>query len=223
MNTLEYYGAQRAPRTLPASVWLKVFCSHRARLQLARCATVGQGFTLLGILSFIAGLLSASPTRLHALLARLFDDKTPFLPPVELLLSGGLSAGKTTLIFTPLYFGLLCIVVTLSASAWTRFRGKRPWSKCFPAIAVGAVPLVWFFALIQLESVAPLLYGSITGTNFWNPLTNYVHFAVILIAIPLLGMWVADANRLYVGLDAPVPVTTSGPEKVERGVTAMVA
>ena len=200
MTTLDYFrgvGTARSART----PWVRVFCSHRARLEMARTASVGQGFLLLAVIALVAGLLSASPTRLHAMLTRIFDPQAALLPPGEVLLKGGMSAGKTVAVLSPLYFGLLCAALTLAASLWTRCSTNRPWSRCFAALAVGVAPVAWFFLLVQIECLAPLIPGAVTATNWWNPFTNAVHFAVLMGSVGLAGVWAIDANRLYVGLD----------------------
>ncbi|MCY2954039.1 MAG: hypothetical protein NTU53_19025 [Planctomycetota bacterium] len=33
--------------------------------------------------------------------------------------------------------------------------------------------------------------------GMWNPVTNYVRFAVLMIGIVLLGVWMVDVGRMY--------------------------
>jgi len=178
--------------------WVRTFWSHRARLELARTASFKQGLWLLAGVSAIAGVLSTSHLCLRSFIAHAIGA-----PNAMAVLRHEIAAHwpivlASTLAFAPIFFGFLVGFLAAISGMWTRLsRRNEPWSAAFPMLSVGCVPVLWFFVLLQLEGVAPFVGKNEVWYLAWNPVTNCVRFAVLMIGIVLAGIWIVDASRMY--------------------------
>lgn len=181
--------------------WLRLFWSHRARLEVAQTASCGQGLGILAGISLIAGLLSTTHVGIHAIIVHATDPRCS-MP----MLRGEFSAHwlavvGSSLIFAPLCFAVLAGLLVGLARVWTWLaRPGECWSQTFPVLSVGCVPLLWFFVLLQLESVAPFASKAGVWGGAWNPVTNGVRFAALMIGAILVGIWIIDGMRMYYSL-----------------------
>lgn len=193
--------SQGALRRLGPSRWLRLFWSHRARLELAQTASVTQGMLLLALISIIAGVLSTTHLCLHSLIVHAIDPQCTLRILRTELSAHWLAVVGGTLLFAPLCFVVLTgLLMALSRLwTWTARPGER-WSQTFPVLSVGCVPLLWFFVLLQLESVAPFASRAGVWGGEWNPVTNIVRFAALMIGTVLLAMWIVDGMRMYCSL-----------------------
>jgi uncharacterized membrane protein YbhN (UPF0104 family) len=107
-------------------------------------------------------------------------------------------AVQTAFTYAPIYFvGLVAVLVMLSLVSVRVSAQGQSWAKTFPVMSVGAVPLVWFFVLFQLDGFAPHGVRADAWLHWWNPVTNYVRFIILMAGVVLLAIWILDAGRLY--------------------------
>lgn len=177
--------------------WVRALWSHQVRLELARTISLLQALGVLGAMSVLGAALSLTPQLLQATLAR-WGSGSVLIRNFwqQELLHGGLALARHTLLFAPLFFGVLVGGLVLLAGLCARLgRNGRSWPHCFAILAVGAMPLLWFFMLFQIEGVSPQGAGL-----WWNPVTNLPRFAMLMLAVVLLALWAVDSRRLYLAL-----------------------
>jgi hypothetical protein len=176
--------------------WARMFWSHRARVELAQTASFKQGLGILAVISAAAGILSTTHICMRSFIAHAIGAPSVWAVLRQEAAEHWPLALCGAMAFAPICFGVLVGVVAAMSGVWARLmRRQESWSATFPVLSVGCVPLLWFFVLLQLEGVAPFA-GS--GQAFaWNPVSNVVRFAVLMIGIVLLGAWIVDAGRMY--------------------------
>jgi hypothetical protein len=156
---------------------------------------------LLAAISVIAGLLSTMHLCIHSLIVNATDPRSSIWVLKNDLFAHWLVVIGTALLFAPMCFALLAGLLMLLARVWTGLmRPGERWSQTFPALSVGCVPLLWFFVLLQLESVAPFASRAGVWGGAWNPVTNLVRFIALMIGVVLLAMWIVDGMRMYYSL-----------------------
>jgi hypothetical protein len=104
--------------------------------------------------------------------------------------------GNFALQLIPIYFIVLAAIVYGVAMLWSWRARYQSWTRCFAAASVGAVPVLWFFLLLQLECLSPLVNYDDLWHHHLNPLTNTVRFAVFVCSLGMVGLWVFEAARL---------------------------
>lgn len=199
--------SQSAARKAAPHRWFRAFWSHQTRLELAQSLSVSQGVGLVLAISILAGALSSSHLCLRTLIQAFTATPGPSLAAIKAnLLASTVAAGQIALLVAPIYFLILLGGTTLAAAIWTKvLRRGGAFSETFPVFSVGSVPLLWFFVLLQLEGIAPFVSHSTVLADFWNPLTNSLRFAVLMIGILLLGLWFSDTARLHRGIRRAKP------------------
>jgi hypothetical protein len=194
---LDYSRPKRRGPTLNCcihSLW-----SPSARVEFAQSASSAHAICVLATISAIAAFLTASSIWLHSQVARgiVTNPKGGYANWLlgELLMAGD-SWGRLALQLIPAYFAILGGIVYMIAALWTRFGGWASWTRCFCAVSVGCAPLLWFFLLLQLNCLAPLVEYDDLWHHHLNPLTNSVRFGVFLGAMMLMAFWVLEAAKL---------------------------
>ncbi|MGE5611799.1 MAG: hypothetical protein ACM359_21305 [Bacillota bacterium] len=198
LSTVVLDYSQGALRRVGPSRWLRLFWSHRARLELAQTASCTQGLLVLAAISLIAGLLSTTHLCIHSLIVHAMDPHCSLRVLRNEFSAHWLAVIGTSLIVAPLCFAVLAGLLLLLSRVWTGLmRPGERWSQTFPVLSVGCVPLLWFFVLLQLESVAPFAARAGVWGGAWNPVTNLVRFISLMIGMILLAMWIVDGMRMY--------------------------
>lgn len=180
--------------------WARAIFSHRARVEAARGASWVEALAALGAVALLAAALTASHVHARELLAHAVASPAGMLASLRAELPAAAEAlGLFTLAAAPLYFAGLALLVAGVARLWSaRSGGVLPWGHCFGALAATAVPLLWFFLLVQLDILSPLLADrqAFRDPQVWNPVTNAVRFVVLMAGVALAGAWVAAGGRL---------------------------
>jgi len=178
--------------------WFRALWSHRARLHLAHTASVWQAFGILAAVSLLGSVLTHSHTWLHDVLVHLLQPRGGFLQWVKAEFShAGGALGHSMLQLAPWYFGGMLAILGLVASFWTSAPKGRNWVHCFAVLSVACVPALWLFLLLQAEGIAPFVTDPAAWqSSWWNPVTNGVRFAVLMVGLLLLALWIVDAGKL---------------------------
>jgi hypothetical protein len=192
------YSRTHIGRPSPAR-WIRALWSHRVRAELAQTASFVQALGIVACISFISATLSVTH---HCLAALMLHVRGPQAASLDLLLQKAANnwfpAVRTAFTYAPIYFvGLVAVLVLLSLVSVRLSSHGQSWAKTFPMMSVGAVPLVWFFVLFQFEGFAPYIAHPDAWLHWWNPVTNYVRFIILMVGIVLLAIWILDAGRLY--------------------------
>ncbi|MCY2951385.1 MAG: hypothetical protein NTU53_05335 [Planctomycetota bacterium] len=178
--------------------WVRTFWSHRARLELAQTASFKQALGVLAGISALAGVLSTTHVCVRSFITHAMGASSAMAVLRQEVAEYWPLAVGGALAFVPICFGVLVGVLAVLSQVWARLmRRREPWSATFAVLSVGCVPLLWFFVLLQLEGVSPIVGRAGVWYGMWNPVTNYVRFAVMMIGIVLLGVWIVDAGRMY--------------------------
>jgi hypothetical protein len=191
------YGYSQPRRGPTLGCCLRTLWSSDARVEFAQCASWAHAIGVLTTIATIAAILTASDTWLREAVVRglapkvnlgtwLFDE----------LLMAGRPTSRLALQLIPIYFTVLAVVVYVIAMIWSSRVRHQSWTRCFAAASVGAVPLLWFFLLIQLECLSPLVNYDDLWHHHLNPLTNSVRFAVFVCSLGMVALWIFEAARL---------------------------
>jgi hypothetical protein len=152
----------------------------------------------LATLSIFGAVLTTSHSWVHDVLLHLFGARGGFLLWIRgELAHAGSALGHSMLRLAPWYFGGMIAVLGLLASFWASAPKGRTWSHCFAVLSVASVPALWLFLLLQAEGIAPFVSDPAAWqSSWWNPVTNGVRFAVLMVALLLIALWVVDAGKL---------------------------
>ena len=187
------YSRSAARRQGPAR-WVRALWSHRSRVELAQVATCKQGVWVVAGISVLAGILSTTHACLRSFVSHVAERHRSMEVLRHEMGEHWPAALAGAVVFTPVCF---CVLTAFLAVLSRVMRRGQSWTRAFGALAIGCMPLVWFFVLLQLEGVAPMVSKSEGWYDIWNPVTNYVRFGVLMIGIMLLGAWAVDAGRMY--------------------------
>jgi len=191
---LDYSQPRRGP-TLGCCI--RTLWSSDARVEFAQCASWGHAICVLTSIATIAAILTASDTWLRDAVVRALAPNASFGNWIlDEVLTAGQSTGRFALQLIPIYFTVLAAMVYIIALLWARRARYQSWTRCFAAASVGAVPLLWFFLLLQLECLSPLVNYDDLWHHHLNPLTNSVRFAVFVGSLGMVALWIFEAARL---------------------------
>ena len=176
---------------------LRTLWSSEARVEFAQCAAWGHCIGLLSSIAALAAILTASDGWLREAVMRGLAPNTNLGTWLldELLAAGG-STRTFALRLVPIYFSGLAASVYVIALLWSRRAHHQSWTRCFATATVGAVPVLWFFLLLQLECLSPLVNYDDLWHHHLNPLTNTVRFAVFAGSLGMVALWIFEAARL---------------------------
>jgi hypothetical protein len=196
MNMILDYS-QPKRRGLTLACCIRTLWSPTARVEFAQSATCAHAICVLAVISALAAFLTASSFGLHSSVVRGMGPKAGSTQWIfNELLGARDSWGRLALQLIPGYFAALGGVVYIIAHFWSRCGGWQSWTRCFSAVSIGAVPLLWFFLLLQANSLAPLVEYEDLWHHYLNPLTNSVRFATFLGSMMLIAIWVLEAAKL---------------------------
>lgn len=204
---LEYSPPPRVGQPIrpPMLCWVRSLWSHDARAQVACSASCFHALVVLAAMSILGAFFSTTHNHLHLMIKHAFAGEGAAIGLLKADLSAAThDVGAFTVRFAPIYFVLLAGMLSGMAKVWSR-RSSRgaTWSHCFAFLTASAIPLLWFFALLQLESVAPLMtQAHVWQGPWWNPLSNLARFVLLMLALLLLARWLLDTSRLYNSLRA---------------------
>jgi len=190
------YGSSQPRRGPSLGCCLRTLWSGDARVEFAQCASWGHAIGMLTSIAAVAAILTASDAWLREAVVRgLAPDVNPGTWFFNELVSVRLT-GNFALQLIPIYFIVLAAIVYGVAMLWSWRAHYQSWTRCFAAASVGAVPVLWFFLLLQLECLSPLVNYDDLWHHHLNPLTNTVRFAVFVCSLGMVGLWVFEAARL---------------------------
>jgi len=190
------YDFSRPKRGPTLGCCIRTLWSSDARVEFAQYASWAHAIGVLSSIAAVASILTASDVWLRDAVVR------GLAPNVSLgtWLFNELLTVRSTGIFAlqliPAYFAVLGAIVYGIACLWSRKARYQSWTRCFAAASVGAVPLLWFFLLLQLECLSPLVNYDDLWHHHLNPLTNTVRFAVFVCSLGMVAVWIFDAARL---------------------------
>jgi hypothetical protein len=192
---LDYSRPKKRGPTI--SCCIRTLWSPSARVEFAQNGSSAHAICVLVTISAISAVLTASSIALYSSVARGATLSSGYAQWLlgELLMAGD-SWGRLALQLVPAYFAVIAGSVYIIALALFRCGGWQSWSKCFCAVSVGCVPLLWFFLLFQANGLAPLVEYDDLWHHHLNPLTNSIRFGVFLGCMMLVGAWVIDAAKL---------------------------
>ncbi len=191
---LDYSQPRRGP-TL--SCCIRTLWSSDARVEFAQCASWAHAIGVLTTIAIIAAILTASDTWLRAAVVRGINPNAALGQWIlDELLTAGRSTVRLALQLIPVYFAALAGTVYIVALIWAHHARHQSWTRCFAAASVGCVPLLWFFLLLQLDCLSPLVNYEDLWHHHLNPLTNSIRFALFVGSMLLLALWMFEAARL---------------------------
>jgi len=189
------YSQPRSGPTLGCCI--RTLWSSNARVEFAQCASWAHAIVVLTSIATMAAILTASDAWLREAMVRGLAPNANFATWIfDELLTGGRSTGRFALQLIPAYFAVLAGTVYVIALLWARRVRHQSWTRCFAAASVGSVPLLWFFLLLQLECLSPLVNYDDLWHHHLNPLTNSVRFAVFVGSLGMVALWIFEAARL---------------------------
>ena len=166
-------------------------------MEFAQRASWGQAIGVLCGIAAVASILTASNNWLREAVVRGLAPNVNWGNWVlDAMLIGGRSTGRLALQLIPIYFLVLAATVYVIACLWSRRVRDQGWTRCFAAASAGAVPILWLFLLLQIESLSPLVNYEDLWHHHLNPLTNSVRFAVFVCSLGMLALWIFEAARL---------------------------
>lgn len=192
---LDYHQSQ-SKRGPSFSCCLRTLWSGRARVEFAQNASWIHAVCGLAAISSLAAVLTASATWLREAMVGVLNPAAIGQWLVNDLVRSGQSSGRVALELVPIYFAALAAAVYVAACFWSRRKGAQSWTRCFAATAVGCVPLLWFFLLLQMECLAPLVDYDDLWHHHLNPLTNGIRFTLFVSSLMLMAVWMFEAARL---------------------------
>ncbi len=190
------YDFSRPKRGPTLGCCIRTLWSSDARVEFAQCASWAHAIGVLSSIAAIAAILTACDAWLREAVVRGLAPNASLGTWLfnELLMVR--STGTFALQLMPIYFAVLGTIVYGIACLWSRKARYQSWTRCFAAASVGAVPLLWFFLLLQLECLSPLVNYDDLWHHHLNPLTNSVRFAVFVCSLGMVAVWIFDAARL---------------------------
>ena len=180
--------------------WVRSLWSHDARTRVACSGSFVHALIVLAGISVVGAFLSTTHGHLHLMLKHAFAGQGA---AIELLRRDLATAFQQvfsfTIRFAPIYFLLLAGIVAAMAKFWScRSSRRESWTYCFAFLTASVVPLLWFFVLLQLESISPLMSQQHAWHGpWWNPLSNTARFVLLMLGLLLFARWLLDTSRLY--------------------------
>jgi hypothetical protein len=191
---LDYSQPRNGPKL---GCCIRTLWSGGARVEFAQSASWAHAIGVLATTATIAAILTASNSWLREAVLRWWAPNGKLGEwLLDELLTGGRSTGRFALQLIPVYFAILAATVYVIALLWSRRARYQNWTRCFAAASVGAVPVLWLFLLLQIESLSPLVNYEDLWHHHLNPLTNSVRFAVFVGSMGMVALWIFEAARL---------------------------